>query len=268
MGAKNLNNSRASRDYEWCWISWPGIYATRHNKQAQKRVCSIRVHFHGSIQSLFFLAVKYSCEYRVDPRRSRHSCLLSAACRMLDTEKSVVEKKNRNNRNENCAITLRYDGCWNVPTFTICYRALLERIWVENVGRKTRLNPEWTQFCRSIKLQWAAWNFLYELSHYVENMAEHSLQTKQDTKGFSRLLKIQVTNKTHLDKVWLNFQLMWNFFFLFTSFPRWWSLSLSPTHPWKSKSSKPNWFSLSENFHSWTNFQLSTRQSWNFVMKF
>lgn len=114
-------------------------------------------------------------------------------------------------------VQLHYDmtsvEIWNVPTFTICYRALLERIWVENVGKKTRLNPEWTQFCHSIKLQWAAWNFLYELSDYVENIAEHSHQTKQqDTRGFPRLLKIQITNKTHLDKVWLNFQLMWNFF--------------------------------------------------------
>lgn len=143
-------------------------------------------------------------------RDTRVCSPLPAGC--STRKKSVVEKK-RNNRNENCAITLRYDECWNVPTFTICYRALLERIWVENVGKKTRLNPEWTQFCHSIKLQWAAWNFLYELSDYVENIAEHSHQTKQqDTRGFSRLLKIQITNKTHLDKVWLNFQLMWNFF--------------------------------------------------------
>lgn len=72
-------------------------------------------------------------------------------------------------------------------------------------------------------------------SDYVENIAEHSHQTKQDTKGFSRLLKIQITNKTHLDKVWLNFQLIWNFFVLFPSFPRWWSLSFAYTPLKKQK---------------------------------
>lgn len=125
--------------------------------------------------------------------------------------------------------------------FTICCMSC----W--NVGREKC--PEWTQFGFSHET-WMKWIHLYGKYEIL------TFKPEGTTLSALRicLLKIQITFKTHLNKVWLNFQSE-NF--------------LVPSSPLCDLPLKANFWNRidfhSRILHSWTNFQFSvlslTRQN-------